>query len=107
MTISEEISETADSCFAIALRTSIHGHKFAKRVFVADFQISWLARVFEILRLLTDRAIGVKFVSLAGARWPLQSHMMLEPAILPEHNLGADHAIRSDDRSGSNFRARV
>ena len=34
-----------------------------KRIFVADLQISRLALIFQILGLLADRAIGVKFVS--------------------------------------------
>ena len=41
--------------------------KFAKRIVVSDFQKSWLGGVFEILRALTNRAVGVEYIPLSDA----------------------------------------
>src|SRR5207302_6893902 len=46
VTVGEKISATADLGLAVAFRASIHGHEFAKCIFVADFQIRRFARVF-------------------------------------------------------------
>ena len=54
MTVGEKISGVADPRLAFARRAAIHGDEFAKRVFVADFQIRRLATIFQILCLLAD-----------------------------------------------------
>ena len=46
MAISEKISAVADSRFAFARCAAVYGHEFAKRVFVADFQIRRFAAIF-------------------------------------------------------------
>ncbi len=69
-------------------------HEFAKRVFVADFQIGGFAAIFQILRLLADRAVGVEFVLLAGFHRSAERNVMLEPAVCAKHDIRSDHAIR-------------
>ena len=81
MTVSEKISAIADARFAFARRAAIDGDEFAKRVFVADFQISRFAAIFQILRLLADRAVGVEFVFRAGLHRSAERDVMLKPAI--------------------------
>ena len=44
--IGEKISAVGNLCLAIAVRAAIHGHKFAKSIFIADFKVSRLACVF-------------------------------------------------------------
>ena len=107
VTVGEKISATADARFAFARGAAICRHEFAKRVFVADFQIGRLAAIFQILRLLSDRAVGVKFVFRAGPHRPAERDVMLQPAICAEHDVRADHAIRPDDCSRADFGARI
>src|SRR5205085_572911 len=105
--VSQKISPTADLRFAIAGGAPIYGNEFAERVFIANFQIGRLARVFQVLRLLTDRAVTVKFIFSAGAHRPRQSHVMLQPAALPQHDVRADHAVRADYCSRTDSRTRI
>src|SRR5207302_8590454 len=107
VTIRQEISATAYSCLPIARRAPVHRDEFAKRIFIANLQIGRFARVFQVLSLLADRAVGVKFILSATVHRSLQRDMMLQPAIRPEDNIGGDHAIRSDNRSRTNLRARI
>src|SRR5579864_3552224 len=65
--VGQKIPAATDASFTIAFCAPIYGHEFTKGVFIADFQIRRLADVFQVLRLLTDRAIGEKFVCLPGA----------------------------------------
>ena len=46
MTICEKISVVADPRFAFAGCAAVHGHEFAKRVFVADLKIRRFAAIF-------------------------------------------------------------
>jgi hypothetical protein len=46
MTVSEKISGVADPRFALAGCAAVHGHEFAKRVFVSDFEIGRFAAIF-------------------------------------------------------------
>ena len=62
MAIGEKISAVGNLCFPIALGAAIHGHELAKDIFIANLQIGWLAGILEVLGLVPDRAIGVKFV---------------------------------------------
>ena len=52
--VSEKISAAADLRFSFSRGAAVDRDEFAERVFVADFQISRLALVFQVLRLLTD-----------------------------------------------------
>src|ERR1700719_4228756 len=63
MAIGEKISPAPNLCLSVAFRAAIHRNEFAKRVFVPDLQIGWLARILEVLALLADRTIGVEFIS--------------------------------------------
>src|SRR5207248_7808611 len=74
-------------------------------IFIADFQISRLAFIFQVLRLLADRAGGIKFIPSTGAHWSAKRDMLLQPAILTKHYVRCDNAIRSNDCSGADFRA--
>ena len=91
----------------VAGRAAIHGDEFAKCILVADFEISRLALVFQVLGLLADRAIGVKFIPRAGRHRPAKRDVMLQPAIRAEDDSGRDDAIRPDDRAGADFRLRI
>src|SRR5437762_7262840 len=73
--VSQKISPTADLRFAIAGGAPIYGNEFAKSVFIANFQIGRLARVFQVLSLLTDRAVTVKFIFSAGDHLSRQCHV--------------------------------
>jgi hypothetical protein len=46
MAVSEKVPAITDVRFAFARRTSVDRHEFAKRVFVANFQISGFAAIF-------------------------------------------------------------
>ena len=105
--VSQKISATADSRFASAGGAPIYRDEFAKRIFIANFQIGRLARVFQVLRLLTDRAVGVKFIFSAGAHRPAQRDVMLQPAVRSDYDVGVNHTIRSDNRSRTDLRARI
>src|SRR5229473_1070982 len=104
VTIGEKISAAADPRFSFTGRAAIDSDEFAKRVLVADIEVGWFALIFQILRLLANRAVSIELVSRAGARWPGKSDVMLQPAILAERDLRSDHAVRTNDRSGANLR---
>src|SRR5207253_2453289 len=70
VTIGEKISAVAHPCFAVAFCAAIDRAKLTKSISFANFQISRLARVFQILCLLADRTIGVKFILASGPHRP-------------------------------------
>src|SRR5712691_687564 len=107
VTVRQEISAIANPRSALACRATINGYELAERVFVADFQISRFATIFQVLGLLADGAVRVEFVFRAGVRGSAKCHMMLQPAILTEHDVGAYYAIRPDDRSRADFGSRI
>src|ERR1700732_2205366 len=82
VTICEKISTITNLRFSFTRRAAIDRHKLAERIFMPDFKISWLATIFQVLRLLPDRAIGVELVLPARAHWAAQSNVMLQPAVL-------------------------
>src|SRR5437016_13765546 len=105
MAVGKKGSSIADAGFSFAGGAPADCDEFAERVFIADFQVSRFALVFQVLRLLTDRAGGIKFISFAGAHRSTKRDMLLQPAILAEHDIGCDHAIWSDGRSCADFRS--
>src|SRR5207253_11212172 len=88
-------------------RATADCNKFAKRIVIADFQISRLALIFQVLRLLTDRAGGIKLIARTGAHRSAKRDVMLEPAVWAEHDVGSDYAIRPDDRAHTDFRTGI
>src|SRR5437879_8175216 len=107
MTVSEKAPAIADARLSFARRAAADRNKFAKRIFIADFQISRLSLILQVLRLLPDRAGGIKFVSRTRAHRPTKRDVMLQPTIWAEHDVGSDHAIRPDDRSRSDLCAYI
>ena len=107
VTVSQKISAITDARSSLARRAAIHGNEFAKSISVADFQKSRLTRVFQILRLLPDRAIGVKLIARACSHRPGQRDVMLQPAVFANHHFGPDDAIRPDVCSRSDFCRRI
>src|SRR5213078_2265651 len=101
----EKSAAIADARFTLARSAAADCDKFAERIFIADFQISRLAFIFQVLRLLADRAGGIKFIPSTGAHWSAKRDMLLQPAILTKHYVRCDNAIRSNDCSGADFRA--
>src|SRR6266699_1122015 len=103
MAVGEEGATVTDARFPFARRAAADRDKFAERIFVADFQISRLALIFQVLRLLPDRAGGIKFIPRTGAHWSAKRDMLLEPTIWTKHHAGCDHAIRPDDCARADF----
>src|SRR5712691_10292958 len=62
VTVRKEISAIASPRSALARRATINGYELAERVFVADFQISRFATIFQVLGLLADGTVGVELV---------------------------------------------
>src|ERR1041384_626679 len=79
--VGEKISTAPDARFAGRRRASVDRDEFAKRVLVANLEISRLAAIFQILGLLADRAIGVELVASPGRERPAQRDVMLQPAV--------------------------
>src|SRR5947208_910978 len=107
MAIGEKRATVADARFAFARRATADCDEFAERVFIADFQVSRFALIFQVLRLLTDRAGGVKFIPRTGAHRSAKRDMLLQPAVLAKHNVRTYYAIGTDDRSGADLCARI
>src|SRR5690349_11935905 len=103
MTVREKIPGVADPRFALASCAPIYRYEFPKRVLVSDFQIRWVAAIFQILRLLADRAVGVELVFHTSLHRSAQRHVMLQPAILAEHDVRTNDAVWTDARSGPEF----
>ena len=57
---------------------------------------SRLARVLEILRLLADGAESVEAIAPANLARSIQAHVMLQPAVGTEFDIGTNDAIRAD-----------
>src|SRR5437867_457171 len=76
MTVSQKISAATDPRFTLTCGATINGNEFAKRVFVANLEECGLTLVFQILRLLPNRAIGIKFVSYTSSHRSRQRDMM-------------------------------
>src|SRR5215471_5882203 len=96
VTVREKISGVADARLALPRCAPVYRNEFAKCVLVADFQIRRFAAIFQILRLLSDRAVGVKLVFRSGLHRTAQRYVMLQPAIRAEHDVRANDAIRTD-----------
>src|SRR2546423_1920442 len=96
MTVREKISGVADPRSALASCASIYRNEFAKRVLVANFQIRRFTAIFQILRLLADRAIGVKLVFCSGLHRPAERYVMLQPAIRAKHNVRSNYTVWTD-----------
>ena len=75
--ISEKISAIADACFAAASGATIDGDEFAKSIFITNLEIGGFSGVFQVLRLLTNRAVSVKLIACAGAHWTRERDVML------------------------------
>jgi hypothetical protein len=97
----------SDARFAIARRAPVDGNEFAERIIIADLEISRLALIFQILRLLPDRRERVEFISCARLHRSAKRDMMLQPTIFTEDDALADEAIRSDDTSRSDLGAKI
>ena len=107
MAVGEEGATVANARFPLAACAAADGDKFAERIVIANFQISRFALVFQVLGLLADGAVSVEFVFHAGFRRPAECDVMLDPAVWAEHHIGANYAIRPDDRSRADLCARI
>ena len=107
VTVGEKISAVAHTRFAVAFCAAIDRAKLTKSISVANFEISRLARIFQILRLLTDRRIGIKSILASGLHRPGKGHMMLQPAFFAQYHTRRDDAVRTHDGAGSKFRGRI
>src|SRR5437879_3616474 len=97
MAIGEKGATVANARFPCARRATADRDEFPECILIADFQISRFTLIFQVLRLLTDRAGGVKFVLRAGAHRSAKRDVLLQPTIGAEHHVRPDHAIWPDD----------
>lgn len=95
VSVGEEISMAADLCHGIRRRASIDGAEFAKAIPIADFEPRGFPCVFQVLRALSDGAIGVKFITNTRSRGPRNGHMRMELAAITKLDVGADVAERT------------
>ena len=99
MTVGEKRPAVSDLRLPLARCAAANCHELAKRVFIADFQISRLTAIFQVLGFLADGAVSVKLVFRSNLRRSTERDVMLEPAIWAKYNIGADYAIRSNSRA--------
>src|SRR6266513_6205937 len=107
MAVGEKRATVADARFPFARRATADCDEFAERVFIADFKVSRFALIFQVLRLLTNRAGGVKFIPRTGAHRSAKRDMLLQPTIRAEHHVRTYYAIGTGDRSGADLCARI
>ena len=81
-----------DDGFGSWKSAAVDGAKFAERVVVSDFQKGRLGGVFEILRALTNRAVGVEYIPLSDACRTGYGDMTNEASSASHLNLRADVA---------------
>src|SRR5437868_10128857 len=103
MAIGQKCATVANLRFPFARRATADCNEFAKRVLIADFQIGRFALIFQILRLLTDRAGGIKFIQRTCTHRSAQRDMLLQPTIWTEDDVRTNYAIRTDDCSRAEF----
>ena len=89
--------------------------KFAERIVVSNLKKGRLGGVFQILRALTDRAVGIKNVPLPNAcgtgygdmanEARSASHLDLRADVAewPDLNIGVQNRRGVDDRAGMDF----
>src|SRR5882724_2553331 len=103
MAVGKKGSSIADAGFSFAGGAPADCNEFAKRIFIADLQIRRLTLIFQVLRLLSDRAGSVKSVFRSALHGSAKSDGMFQPAIWPAHHVGSDDAIRTNNCLRANF----
>src|SRR5438067_978236 len=83
------------------------GDELTKGVVVADAQTRRLAVIFQILRLLADRAVGVKLVAAPDGGWPGNGDVVLKPAAIADAHTRFDDAIRPDANIRADLHGRI
>src|SRR5438876_9020491 len=103
MTVGEKCASIADAGFSFAGGAPADCYEFAKRIFIADLQIRRLTLIFQVLRLLSDRAGSVKSVFRASLHWSAERDVVLQPAVWTEHDVRADDAVWTDACRSTEF----
>lgn len=80
---------------------------FANNVIVTDNQLSFLAAVFFILRIDTDRCKGINLVVLTDLGMAGKNNMALQSGSFTDFNVGTDRAERTDDNVLRKFGLRI
>lgn len=105
--VAEEVIVTADPRFVVRRCGTVDGAKLTKGVVIAHFEPCGLSLIFQILRLLTDTAIGVKFIPFPDAGRAHDGDVMLEPATISEHDVCTDDAVWADVAVCADLGARI
>ena len=90
--VGEEISVMTDDGLGSWKGAAVDSAKFAEGVVVSNFQVSRLGGVFEILRALTDRAVGVEYIPLSDTCRTGYGDMANEASSASNLDLRADMA---------------
>ena len=101
--VGEEIPVTANDGFLAGKGAAVHRAEFAEDIVAPDFEEGGFALVFEVLRLLSDRAEREETVAGTDARRTHEGDVVLKPAVFPENHPVADHAVGTDFGAAADF----
>lgn len=91
--VAEQQIMRADAGGQAFVGAAVDGGVFAKNVVVADFEVSGIAEVFEILGLAADDGEGEKLVAAADLGMTFENDVGVQDAIVAEFNMVANDAI--------------
>jgi hypothetical protein len=83
MAVGQKITVASDARYRPNGGASVHGAEFPEAIVIPDLEVGRFAGIFEILRLLADRAEGVEPVARTDSRGTKNRYMILQPAALP------------------------
>ena len=85
-----------DSGHGIRVGTSMNRGVFTENIVIADFKISGIAHVFEILGFSADGGKGEKLIATAKPRVAINDDMRVEDAIVSKRDICANDTKRPD-----------
>ena len=108
MDIGHQQIAVSDNSYSLVLYGSYRERAvFANNVIVTDNQLSFLAAVFFILRIDTDRCKGINLVVLTDLGMAGKNNMALQSGSFTDFNVGTDRAERTDDNVLRKFGLRI
>src|SRR5580658_5573585 len=88
----QQVARANASYTSAAHSSAANGYAFANRILFADYRLSWLALIFQVLRRHADRRERINHVPRSHSGAPVEHNMRDEPALLAQHHVRADGA---------------
>jgi hypothetical protein len=83
MAVGQKITVVSDASYRPNGGSSVYRAKFPEAIVITDLEVGRFAGIFQILRLLANRAEGVKRVSRTDRGGTENRYVILQPTALP------------------------